>query len=292
MAGHLAKLLSRPTSFLVSSCTGYTYVYMNKLKHTEYLNFAKAVALEAGLIMREYYRADQQVEIKSDQSPVTVADKTVNTLLITKIQNTFPEHGVLGEEESWQPEKEMLWVCDPIDGTKAFILQIPVSMFSLALVINGEPVVAVAYNPFTNEIFSAIKNEGAFLNDMPIHVSGRKWGEGTKLVRSDSERAPMHLLGDLQMIDSLKTENVITNACPGAVFRGCNIAAGSFDGGIFYGDTAHDIAAVKLLIEEAGGKVTDMSGVDQPYNKAINGAVMTNGLIHEKLVQKLQDYLS
>lgn len=265
---------------------------MNENDQSQYLEFAKAVALEAGDVMRKYYRADQQIEIKADQSPVTVADKAVNTLLINKVKNIYSEHGVLGEEESWQPEKEMLWVCDPIDGTKAFILQIPVSMFSLALVINGEPIIAVAYNPFTNELFSAIKNEGAFLNSKLIHVSTRKWGEGTKLVRSDSERAPNHLLGDLSVIDSLKTENIITNACPGAVFRGCNIAAGSFDGGIFYGDTAHDIAAVKLIIEEAGGIVTDMAGNDQPYNKAINGAVMSNGLIHERLVQKLQEYLS
>lgn len=265
---------------------------MNDTELVNYLHFARAMAVDAGEIMQKYYRADQHIEIKADQSPVTVADKAINTLLINKVKDTFPNHGVLGEEESWQTDKDILWVCDPIDGTKAFILQIPVSMFSLALVIDGEPVVAVAYNPFTDELFSAIRNKGAFLNDTPIHVSRRRWGEGTKLVRSDSERAPQHLLGDLSMIDSLKKEGIITNSCPGAVFRACNVAAGSFDGGVFYGNTAHDIAATKLIIEEAGGKVTTLDGKEQPYNKAINGAIFTNGLIHQQLVQKLQDYLS
>jgi fructose-1,6-bisphosphatase/inositol monophosphatase family enzyme len=265
---------------------------MQDTERSKYLEFAKAIANRAGEIMRSYYRSNQQVEMKADDSPVTAADKAINSLLIEEIKKQFPEHGVLGEEESWQSEKETLWVCDPIDGTKAFILQIPVSMFSLALVIDGVPVLAVAYNPFTNELFSAVKNEGAFLNDVAIHVSKRKWGQGTKLAKSDSERAPKHLLGDLSVVDSLKAENVSTNSCPGAVFRGCNVAAGSFDGGVFYGDTAHDIAAVKLIIEEAGGKVTAMNGDEQSYNTAINGAVFTNGLIHEQLVQKLQDYLT
>ncbi len=268
------------------------YRYMDTAKLVQYLEFAKAAAYEAGEIMRKYYRADQQVEIKADQSPVTVADKAVNSMFIEKVKSAFLEHGVLGEEESWQSEKEMLWVCDPIDGTKAFILQIPVSMFSLALVRGGEPLVAVAFNPFTNELFSAIKGAGSFLNEKAIRVSSRKWGEGTKLFKSDSERAPGHLLGDLTIIDLLRTENVNTNSCPGAVFRGCNVATGSFDGGIFYGDTAHDIAAVKLIVEEAGGKVTGMNGEVQPYNTAINGAVITNGIIHEELVKRLQDYLS
>lgn len=261
--------------------------------HTKSMEeFAEALAREAGEIILKYYLIDQNIETKSDSSPVTIADKLVNQLVIERIKKSFPEHGVLGEEESWSSESEKLWVCDPIDGTKAYILHIPVAMFSLAYVENGIPCLAVAYNPFTNEMYKAVRNRGATLNNHPIHVSTRGWGEGTRLVRSDSEVAPRHLLGDAAQVDLLKKQNVLTHTCSGAVFRACNIARGSFDGNIFYGSGAHDIAATKLIVEEAGGRVTSLSGVEQRYDQPINGAIITNGHIHAELSRRLQEYLA
>lgn len=258
-------------------------------QHKSYLAFAKQLALDAGEIITTYYRTTNlEIKWKEDNSPVTIADKEVNSLVVEAVKSRYTEHGVRGEEESWNPEAHSLWVCDPIDGTKAYMLEIPVAMFSIALVEEGVPLVAVAYNPFTHELFSAVKGNGATLNDGKIQVSSRRWGEKSRLVKSDSETSSKYLLGSSEKVLELAKENINVFTCPGAVFRGCNIAAGAFDGTYFYGDGAHDIAAVKLIIEEAGGKVTDISGKEQRYDQPINGAILSNGLIHEKLITMLQ----
>ncbi len=92
------------------------------------------MAKRAGELMKQFYRADQKVEVKNDNSPVTIADKTINQELISRVKERFPDHGVLGEEASWHEDRDIVWVCDPIDGTVAYILHLPTSMFSLALV--------------------------------------------------------------------------------------------------------------------------------------------------------------
>lgn len=243
------------------------------------LAFAKKVAGEAGLIMQKYYRADQQVETKSDETPVTIAYKAVNQLVIDRVKAEFSDYGVLGEELSWQSDREKLWVCDPIDGTPAFIYHIPTSMFSLALVVNGVPQMAITFNALTGELYSAIKDKGAFRDNRSIHVSSRMWGKGTRLAGS-SDGA----VDGIASRAALKQIGIKVIVGYGAVFKGCLVSEGSLDGRVFIHKGAHDIAAIKLIIEEAGGKVTDLDGNEQRYDRPINGAVMSNGLIHEQLL--------
>jgi myo-inositol-1(or 4)-monophosphatase len=244
------------------------------------LTFAKELAYEAGEIMKKYYRGDQQVEIKKDESPVTIADKTVNNLVIEYVQSKFPDDGVLGEEASWEPRRKRLWVCDPIDGTVAYIMRIPTSMFSLALVEDGRPIVAVTYNPWTDELYSAVIRQGAYRNEQKIFVSDKKWGPGVCIAASNGSPVnnPMYK-------DSLKEQNIKVVDFQGGVCKGCLIAEGAIEARIFMHNGAHDIAAVKLIIEEAGGKVTDLEGNEQRYDRPINGAIMSNSLIHDKLLE-------
>lgn len=263
---------------------------MDKNELKEYLEFAKNMAEEAGKLMQHYYRLDHEIEIKDDSSPVTIADKTINTMLIKKVKLLFPGHGVMGEEESYKAESEYLWVCDPIDGTVAYIQHVPTSVFSLALVVNGEPVVAVVCNPWTNDLYHAVKNGGAFRGDEPIKVSSRKWGEDTLLVGSSHRSRSIELFDHPDFISKLREQKIHISNFPGSVFKGCLIAEGSLDGRTFMHNGAHDIAAVKLIIEEAGGSVTDLNGKEQPYNRPINGAIMSNGLIHNELIELLEKY--
>lgn len=243
------------------------------------LIFAKEMAQLAGDIMKKYYREDQHVEIKSDMTPVTIADKAVNNMLVEKVKKQFPAHGVLGEEESWNADRESLWVCDPIDGTPAFIYHIPTSMFSLAFVVDGRPKVAVAYNAFTGDLYQAVIGEGSYLNDQRIGVSQRVWGNARLAGSSDGA------VDGIAQRDALVEEgNKVINSY-GAVFKGCLIAEGSLDGRVFVHKSAHDIAAIKLIIEEAGGRVTDLDGNEQRYDQNINGAIMSNGLVHNELVK-------
>lgn len=240
------------------------------------------MAAEAGKIMKKYYRIDQGVEIKSDSTPVTIADKAVNDLLIERVKAEFSDCGVLGEEESWNEDREKLWVCDPIDGTVGYILHIPTSAFSLAFVVDGVVKAAVAYNPWVDELYSAVIGEGAFRNDQPIHVSSKDWGEHVHIAQSSGGKDPFR---DKELVEELSAQKIYINSSPGIVYHGCLIADGSIEGRVFMYHTAHDIAAVKLIIEEAGGKVTDIDGNEQRYDRKLNGALMSNGIIHEKILE-------
>lgn len=247
--------------------------------------FAKDMARAAGEVMRRYYRIDQQVEVKKDLSPITIADTEINELMIKWVQETFPNDGVIGEEASWESERERVWVCDPIDGTHAYIIRVPTSMFSLALVIDGVPVVAAVYNPWTDEMYTAVTSEGAYRNESPIHVSSKDWGEGVNITgtRGRSYEKIKEVLTD--------TPGVKVNTIAGGVFKGCLVAEGAVEVWFFEHSGAHDVAAMKLIVEEAGGKVTDLDGNDQRYDRPINGAIMSNGHIHEELMNIVKDVI-
>ena len=101
-------------------------------------DFAVDLAKQAGAVMRANFSPGMKKEWKEDRSPLTVTDTAINRMVIAAVQKTFPEHSVLGEEEStWKEGDEMVWVCDPVDGTIPFSHGIPLSMFALALVRNG-----------------------------------------------------------------------------------------------------------------------------------------------------------
>ena len=250
---------------------------------TDLLDFAKSVAQEAGAIMRKYFDADDKsVELKTDETPVTIADKLVNQLLLDRVAERFPDHGVLSEEGSRHEDRKQLWVCDPIDGTKGFIQHIPTALFSLAYVIDGRPEVAVMFDPFQNRLFSAIRGKGAWVNEKSTHVSSRATLEGAAVTLSGSYKELQRRQPFFNDLVAHKAEIVMV---PGSVFKSALIAGGNVDGYVFPGKSAHDIAAAKLIVEEAGGKVTDLYGKEQRYDGKIYGAIVTNGRIHDELVK-------
>jgi len=126
------------------------------LEYTTYLEFAKEIAKEAGKIMLNYFNENNGATYKGDKTIVTLADTEINSYLIKRVKETFPTHCVDGEEEQFG-KSDFVWVCDPIDGTAMYARHIPVAVFSLALVINGNPVVDVVYDPFTQNLYSAIR---------------------------------------------------------------------------------------------------------------------------------------
>lgn len=104
------------------------------------LEVAKSIALKAGEVMRQYFYDGQQKVIKDDGTPLTIADTTINRMVIEKLAKEFPEDGTIGEEESTTDYGQgRKWICDPIDGTKAYTWGVPTAMFSLALVVDGAP---------------------------------------------------------------------------------------------------------------------------------------------------------
>ena len=255
----------------------------------EYLKFAKEIALYAGKEMKEYFYKDKNVEYKEDRTPVTIADKQINDYLIKKVNEVYPTHSVIGEEASDRKNSKYSWVCDPVDGTSSFTRGIPVSVFSLALVEDGIPIVGVVYDPFLDEMYSAVIGKGAYMNDKQIHVNDLSYGVlGSSIDYCMWDKAKFDTL---DIVKELRTNNKTCSM--GSVAHACMLVArGSVSAQIFPG-TSHgncDIAASKLIVEEAGGKTSDFFGDEQRYDKDINGFIASNGIIHDditKLTRKI-----
>lgn len=250
----------------------------------ELLDFATGLARDAGKIITDYFYASDRadVSLKQDATEVTKADKMINQIVVDRVKAAFPEHGILGEEQSFESDRSELWVCDPIDGTSALIDGVPVAMFSLAFVVDGEPVVAATFDPVQNLLFSAIRGGGAFCNGSPIHVSAQETLENAKVALSG--RYPQ-LVKQAAVYDALEEQHAKLILAPGAIFKSSLVARGRADGSIFPGRSAHDVAATALIVTEAGGKVTDLDGNEQRYDRKIRGAIVSNGKLHDALVE-------
>ena len=258
--------------------------------YEEYLEFAKGIAYKAKQIMLKYFNNDNEAIYKSDNTIVTIADKEINDLLIKEVKNKYPNHSVDGEEESIG-SSNYVWVCDPIDGTAMFARGIPTCVFSLALCIDGDPVVGVVYDPFNDNMYYATKSSGAFKNDEKIHVSNIDLSDKRSVAHYD-----MHPNFDYNIFDVIKELGKKTYFVSiGSIIRASMcIAEGNFTLAIFPGTTHKncDIAAVKIIVEEAGGIVTDLFGKEQRYDSDINGAIISNGIMHDEIVKLLKKYLA
>jgi fructose-1,6-bisphosphatase/inositol monophosphatase family enzyme len=247
----------------------------------EYLNFAKQLAEQAGEIMLTYFKLGVEHETKSDATPITIADTQINKMVIDAVAEQYPLQSVLGEEESSDAtDTEFLWVCDPIDGTIPFTLGIPTSLFSLALVQNGVPVLGVLYDPYLKRMFTAIKGQGAYMNGEKLQVSTEVSPKGytTFPVVQYGVTDTAGLVGEA-IRDGLRSFSL---CC--ITYESVLVASGQVAGAVFPGKTPWDIAAVKVIVEEAGGKVTDLYGNEQRYDRSISGAIVSNGAMHDQLV--------
>lgn len=257
--------------------------------YQEYLDFAKDIAVHAGEIMLRYYMGDNHASYKFDQSIVTRADTEINSYLIQRVKETYPTHSVDGEEESFG-ESNYVWVCDPVDGTAMYARHIPVSVFSLALVVDGVTVVGVVFDVFGDRLYSAVKGGGAYIDEVPMHVSDIPLDDMRSIANFDMWRDAEYNLYDVFKELGKKTYGVGL----GSIIRASMcVANGEFTMAIFPG-TGHkncDIAAAKIIVEEAGGRVTDLFGNDQRYDKPIHGALITNSVVHDEVLALIKEKL-
>ena len=257
--------------------------------YEEYLDFAKDIAKYAGDIMLKYFNQNNGEKYKGDKTIVTLADTEINSYLIKRVKEEYPTHAVDGEEEQFG-ESEFKWVCDPVDGTSMYARHIPVAVFSLALVIDGVPVVGVVLDPFTNNMYSAIKGCGAYKNNKRIKVNDIALDDMRSV--SNFDMWPEVEYNIYEPIKKLGEKTYFVSI--GSVIRACMcVAAGEFNLAIFPG-TKHkncDIAAAKVIVEEAGGKVTDLFGNEQRYDQSIKGAVISNKLVHNEVVDAIEKYV-
>ena len=252
-----------------------------------YLSFAKEIAYYAGNIIKEYFNKEINIEYKEDKTPVTLADQKINNYLIEKVKECYPNHSVDGEEAKLENQSDYIWVCDPIDGTSMFTRHVPICVFSLALVHNGNPIIGVVYDPFLDEMYHAIKGKGAFCNDKQIHVNNKKYGDlGSSIDYCMWDSAKYDILDYLKEF----RKNFKTPSLGSVAHASMLVASGKISGEIFPG-TKHancDLAASALIVEEAGGMVTNFNGKKQRYDKDLDGALITNGIIHEKIIKLIK----
>lgn len=249
------------------------------------LKFAKTLAHEAGDIMRANYRNAGEITIKSDQTPVSEVDHKINRLVIERVSAAFPKDGVLGEEASMYTNRQRLWVCDPIDGTIAFLRHSPTSTFMLALVVDGQPQLGVILNPWTQELFWAAQGQGAWCNEQRIHVSnrGKKPSDRVAIAGASSSMSASKL-EQPESLAMLRERGWRTFNLSGIGQKGIMVADGGLDGVVFGLPNAYDVAAIYPIVTEAGGKVTDLAGRPQRYDGSTGGAIITNGVIHDELL--------
>lgn len=253
------------------------------------LDFAKTVAKKAGLIMLKYFQSGVASKLKPDNTPVTKVDEAINSMVIKIIKKQYPNHAILGEEENYIPKgTSYKWICDPIDGTIPYTLGIPTNVFSLALVDeSGQPIVAVVYDPYLKQKYWAVKNGGAFLNDFPIHVNKVDALHNALIGNSGRTSQVVNAIEFKGEINATCYRSIVLNS---VIYEAMLVASGKITATILTGAGMHDAASAKLIVEEAGGKVTDLFGNEQRYDVSIKGAIISNSVLHNKLIDVAKRY--
>lgn len=252
---------------------------------TNYKDLAFQLAYQAGEMIRQAFKQSMVKQWKADHSPVTETDLAINKLVLTEIEKHFPTHSILAEEESNLKPSEFVWVCDPIDGTTPFSHGIPTCVFSLALVHNGESILGTIYDPFLDRLFWAEKGKGAYLNDKPIKVNTQTLNERNLIGIVPSRRHEGFIIS---MLHYCRKHNINVVSLGSTIYMGMLVASGELSASIFAGRKAHDSAALKVLTDEAGGKMTSMFGEEQRYDGEVNGHLITNGILHEEFLEAIQ----
>lgn len=244
-------------------------------------------ALESGQLIKDFSKRSFSIQSKDTvNNLVTEADHASEQLIISIIRESFPDHYILTEESGALPkDSQYKWIIDPIDGTVNFANGIPLCCVSIAIEQNNEMLMGAVYNPFINEFFFAEKGKGAFLNDQPISVSQKSKLEQSCLVTGFPYQYPENG-GLLETFGSLIRSGVPVRRLGSAAIDLCWVACGRFDGYYEFSLNPWDSAAGFLIVQEAGGTVTDFAGdAYSPYQEKI---MATNGKIHGQLLQWVQ----
>ena len=248
-------------------------------------------AVHAGAAeIKRFFNNDFKIAYKEGiNNPVTEADHAAEKAIIDVIKTEYPDHYILSEEagEIIQ-ESSYKWIIDPIDGTINFSRGIPINCVSIGIEHNREVVMGAVYNPHLDELFLAEKGQGASLNDKSIRVSGETSVLKSCLVTGFPYTYLDSPNGPLEVFDRLIRKGVPVRRLGSAAIDLCWVAAGRFDGFYEHKLEAWDSAAGSLIVEEAGGKVTDLKGL--PYSPYQHGIVATNGLIHEELLGWINEF--
>jgi histidinol-phosphatase len=247
-----------------------------------HLEAAVRAARAGGAVALKYYRSGFDVAVKEDSSPVTQADREAEAVIVDTLSAAFPDIGFLGEELGRHGAQERRWIVDPIDGTRNFVRHIPIWATLIALEEAGEVTVGVIHNPVTGELYAARRGGGAWLNGERIRVSAVADLGSAHLVHAGLRllRASGWWEGFVRLVDATERQRGFGD------YLGYGLVAeGKAE---IYAEAdlkPWDLAAPKILVEEAGGRFTDFQGRPTIYGGT---ALATNGRLHEAALALLQ----
>jgi myo-inositol-1(or 4)-monophosphatase len=244
-------------------------------------------ATRAGAEQLRFYFEKKDLSISNKEginNLVTEADHASEEVIIEHIKKSFPDHFILSEEAGEEvQDSPFKWIIDPIDGTVNFANGIPICCVSIAVEHEGKMILGAVFNPFMNEFFFAERGKGSFLNDKPIRVSTQSLVKKACLVTGFPYTYLDQPNGPLQVFSRLIRRGIPVRRLGSAAIDLCWVAAGRFDGFYEHKLQAWDSAAGFLIVEEAGGTVTDFKG--DPYSPYQPHLVATNGKIHGELLK-------
>ncbi len=250
--------------------------------YREETELALRMAAEAKRIVLGYFQTGLQVETKSDNSPVTIADRKSEEALRALMEKHTPGYGIIGEEFGTQAGRaDREWVIDPIDGTKAFIHGVPLFGTLLALLENGKPVVGVIALPALGHVLHASLGGGAWLDGKPCRVSGVDRIEDSLLL--DGSASTMERLGHGPAWTALRTRAKLHRGW-GDCYGHFLVAAGRAEAMVDPIVSVWDVAPMAIILPEAGGRFSALSGRDAITE---NSGVSSNGLVHDEILRGL-----
>jgi myo-inositol-1(or 4)-monophosphatase len=215
---------------------------------------------------------------------VTEVDHASEKTIMDVIKKNHPDHQIISEEAGeLLQDSQYKWIIDPIDGTVNFAHRIPICCISIGLEHNGKMIMGAVYNPFMNEYFFAEKGKGATLNDKPISVSKKEKVGIACLVTGFPYTYLDEPNGPLQVFERFIRRGIPVRRLGSAAIDLCWVAAGRFDAFYEHQLQAWDSAAGFIIVEEAGGKVTNLKG--DPYSPYQPGIIASNGIIHDELLE-------
>jgi myo-inositol-1(or 4)-monophosphatase len=247
-------------------------------------------AAEAGAkVMQEFFQGSFAISNKEGvNNLVTEADHASEKVIFEIIKNDYPDHYILSEEAGEIiTDSKIKWIIDPIDGTINFAHGIPICAVSIAIEEEGEIIMGAVYNPFLEEFYFAQKGFGASLNDKRIEVSQESTVDKACLVTGFPYTYLDQPNGPLEVFSRLIRRGIAVRRLGSAAMDLCWVAAGRFDGFYEHKLNAWDSAAGFLIVEEAGGKVTDYRG--NPYSPYQPHILATNGKIHDAMLEVIHN---
>ncbi len=262
----------------------------------EFVPAVSAIAREAGALLMEYFRRRVKIEYKGEADLVTEADRNSEALIIRRVREQFPTHAVLGEESgsvaaTAASDAGYRWYVDPLDGTTNFAHGFPVFCVSLGIErLNSqgkaERVAGVVYDPTRDELFSAELGRGAFLNGVKVNVSATASLKDS-LIATGFPSQKRHKNPNIYFYHQLTLKTHGVRRAGSAALDLCYVACGRTDAFWEFNLNPWDTAAGVLIVQEAGGRITDFAGGE--FDIASRQVFATNGLIHESLLKEFSE---